>query len=179
MKRDKNYFDIFNSWDLLDDDVVKDIREGLADCNSMEPDEVPEERISEDFWRSLDDEKRNLDIETGGVIIALSNLGFWYGRRLGRKTIGTNVNNIFDFHDYDDYEWYGDKYNIRATLYHHDGRHHVLFRYVDSEEVAEKVCEKIYDGRIKTEKEFMKATKSIRPFIAKTYGWKEFGRQAA
>lgn len=177
MKKDKFYFGIFNSWDILEDEVFNDIRDGIAECNNLESNEVPDEWVYDSFWEYLNDEKSNLNIETGGYILAFASLGLWDGKHIGYKEIGTNVKEIFDFDGYDDYEWYADKYNVRATLYHHDGRNHVIFRYVESQEKLESLCEKIYDGRIKSERELFRSTKSIRPFVAKTYGWKEFGWQ--
>lgn len=174
----KDYFGIFNSWDCIDDDIRKETREMLAECNNMETNEVPDEWVTESILDCLGDEKMNLDIETGGYILAFANVGLWYGRRIGYKEIGTNVKDIFEsYFGGDDCEWYGDKYNIRAISYDHDGRTYMVFRYVSSREEMERVCEKIWDGRIKDEKSLFRATKSIRPFVARTYGWKEFGRQ--
>ena len=152
----------------------------LAECNELEENEVPEEWITESILDGLGDEKMNLDIETGGYILAFANVGLWYGTRIGYKQIGTNVKDIFEsWYGGDDCEWYADKYNVKAISYNHDGRSYMVFRYVESEEKLEKVCEKIFDGRIKTEKDLYRATKSIRPFVAKTYGWKEYGRHTA
>ena len=178
MKKDKFYFGIFNSWDVIDDEIRKDVREGLAECNNMELNEVPEEWIDESILESLGDEKMNLDIETGGYILAFANVGRWDGHHIGYKEIGTNVNEILEsYYGGDDCEWYADKYNVRAISYDHDGRTYMVFRYVDTEEEMERLCEKIYDGRIKTERELFRSTKSIRPFVARTYGWKEYGWQ--
>ena len=178
MKKDKFYFGIFNSWDVIDDEIRKDVREGLAECNNLEENEVPEEWIDDSILGCLDDEKMNLDIETGGYILAFATLGLWHGKCTGYKEIGTNVNEIFDsYHGGDDCEWYADKYNVRAIAYHHDGRNYMVFRYVETQEQLEKLCEKIYDGKIRSERDLFRVTKSIRPFVARTYGWEEYGWQ--
>lgn len=176
---DKFYFGLFNSWTYSDPEYIDEMRKELAECNDMELDEVPDSWIYEQAEFDMDCEKTNLNKETGGYIIALADLGFWNGRRTGYKKIGTNVNEIFDSYlGGDDCEWYADKYNVRATVSHHDGTHYIVFRYVDTYEEMLSICDKIYDGRIKTETDFFKVTKSIRPFIARIYGWKQYGRHA-
>lgn len=175
----KYYFGLFDSLEICDQDVFNEIKESLAESNEISIDEVPDEWVYDNFNDYLDDERLNLDIETGGYIIAFCQLGFWYGQRIGYRKFGTNVKEIFDYCSCDDGEWYADRYNVRANLFHHDGTHHLVFRYVKSEDALERVCDAIYDGRIKTEKDFFRNTKSIRPFIAETYGWKKYGKQAA
>ena len=179
MKKDKFYFGIFDSWDCIDDEIIKETREMLAECNNCEENEVSDEWVQESIMSQLDDEKCNLDVETGGFILAFADIGRWCGRVTGYKKIGTNVKDILEsFYGGDDCTWYADKYNVRAISCDHDGRTTMVFRMVESEEKLDALCEKIYDGKIKTERELFKATKSIRPFVADVYGWKEFGWQA-
>lgn len=180
MKKDKFYFGIYNSWDMYDDEVRNDIRESLMEDNEFFDDEVPESWIDDVISSYLGDEKMNLDVETGGYIIAFADVGRWNGRRIGYKEVGTNVNEILEsFYGGDECEWYADKYNIHAIACHHDGRNYITFRYVDSKEQLDKVCDMIYNGKIKTKKQLFRHTKSIRPFAAKVYGWKSYGRQKA
>ena len=151
----------------------------LAESWGCEPDEVSNEEIYDSIWESLGDEKCNLDKEINGRIIAFASLGLWDGRHVGYRKLGSNLNGIFRVaENYDDVEFYADKYNVRATLAHHDGTNYILFRYVEDYDKADRICEKIYNGEM-DEQEFMKATKSLRPFVAKIYGWREFGRQKA
>ena len=179
MENKKDYFGIFNSWDKFDEELLQEMREDIAECNGIKPSEITDEHLYQYFWGYLGDEKANLNKETGGYIIAYGNLGRWDGRRIGYKKIGTNVAAIFNICVNGDYEveWYADRYNIRLNATHHDGTHHIVFRYVKSADKADEICEKIYDGRISTEEEFFRATKSIRPFVAHIYGWKMYGRQ--
>lgn len=173
MKRSKSYFGIFNSWDRFNDEVMNDIREGIAYANEIEPEEVSDESVHETFWEYLEDERMNLDIETGGYIFAFGKLGLWNYSPIGYKKIGTNVSDIFKCCTNGDYEceWYADRFNVRLRAAHHDGTHHLVFRYVESAEKMDEICEKIYDGKITTEKQLFRVTKSIRPFVAKIYGW--------
>lgn len=170
-KIDKQHRVIFNSRDIYDDDVFNDIRDMLAECNDCTEDDVPDLWVYDTFNSYLDDEKYNLNIETDGVIVAFMDLGFWYGRRNGAKIIGTNVRDTLNsFYGGDDCDWYCDQYNAHCKASHHDGTHYITFRLARDMEQAKRLVEKIaYDGM--TEKQFRKATKSIRPFIAKVYGW--------
>ena len=170
-----NYFGIYKSFGLWAHSEIEDLRASIAECNERELNEVDDEWVAEDANSYLDDERENLDVETGGVIIAFGNLGRWNGRFRGYKIFGSNINSIL-VSSCDEVEWYADKYNVRGSLHHHDGTDYILYRYVPSREKAEKIGEKIYNGEITDESQFMKATKSIRPFIAKVYGWREFGR---
>lgn len=114
-------------------------------------------------------EKDNLNIDAGGVIVGFADLGLWNGHRQGGKVFGDTANSIFDYCE-DNNEWYADRYNIRGTFHHHDGTNSVLFRVARNREHAEYLVERIaYHGM--TEEQFRKATKSLRPVVAKVYGW--------
>ena len=176
----KDYFGIYNSWDCYDENIQKETREMLAECNNIPLEEVPENWVYESISDWLEDEKSNLDKETGGYILAFANLGLWDGNHIGYKEIGTNVNEIFNStYGGDECEWYADKYNVRCRASHHDGTNSIVFRYVNSEEKLEKLCDDIWNGKIKTEEQLYRRTKSIRPFVANIYGWKQYGHHAA
>lgn len=90
--------------------------------------------VSDRIWTEvvdgyLSDERMNLDQKVDGVIIAFADLGLWRGRRQGYRILGSTINDIFRVSE-DDNEWYGDGFNIRGRLTHHDGTHHVLYRVV-------------------------------------------------
>jgi len=124
-----------------------------------------------DEW--LDDERANLDKPLDGeqVIVAFADMGLWWGRPKGASVVGDNVHDIFETGaNYDWVRFYADRYNVRAELGHHDGTHYVLFRVAKSREQAERLVESIAYGSM-TEKQFRKATRSLRPLVAKVYGW--------
>ena len=131
--------------------------------------EITYERYSEDCELCLDDERENLDKEVDGVIVAFADLGLWDGRTNGARIEGTNVKDIL--HSNCDYlDWYCDRYNVRCSAIHHDGTNHYLYRVAKDWEQAERLVNKIaYEGM--TEEQFMKATRSLRPYVAKEYGW--------
>ena len=134
----------------------------------------PEEEISPEeycYWRNdeLDDERANLNLEVDGYIVAFARLGLWYGKVNGAKLVGTNVSQILSTSD--DYAtWYCDVHNVKCDTIHHDGRNHILYRVADTKEKAERLVNRIADGGM-SEEQFRRATKSLRPYVAKVYGW--------
>lgn len=83
--------------------------------------------------------------------------------------MGHNVANIL--HSSYDAEWYGDTYNIRGTMHHHDGTNYILYRVAKDEDTAQRIADKIYDGEI-DEAQFRRMTRSLYPYVAVVYGWK-------
>lgn len=176
-KVNKQHRQIWNSdVDIFDNEQLTEARECLIE-NGYNPDEITDEMLHNllyewnEMW--LDDERGNLDIETGGYIVAFADLGFWNGRRKGMKLIGSNVRDIFgSCYGCDNHDFYVDPYNVRYSGSHHDGSHSILFRMVDSRYAAERLEEWFCSlSHEPTEAEFRKKTRSIRKFIAKVYGW--------
>ena len=127
------------------------------------------ERYYEDCSTYLDDERGNLDKTVDGVIVCFADLGLWDGHHNGAKTFGDNVKNILSSSD-DYLDWYCDRYNVRGTGIHHDGTNHYLYRVAKNQQQADDLVNEIAYGDM-TEEEFRKATKSLRPYVAKVYGW--------
>jgi hypothetical protein len=131
--------------------------------------EISYERYLEDCDNFLYDERANLDIPVDGVIVCFADLGLWDGHHQGAKTFGSYVKNILhsncEFND-----WYCDRYNVRCNASHHDGTNSYLYRVAKDEEQANRLVQAIaYEDM--TEEEFRKATRSLRPYVAKVYGW--------
>ena len=142
-------------------------------CEAMK-DEITDEEITPEYYAfccetNLDDERANLNVEVDGYIVAFASLGLWNGRFNGAKLVGTNVRDIL--YSNDDYvTWYCDPYNVKAEMIHHDGTNYVIYRVARNKEFAEKLVNMIaYNGM--TEEQFKRATKSLRPYVAKMYGW--------
>lgn len=137
-------------------------------------DEITEEEITPELYYNdcenlLYDERANLNIEVDGYIVAFANLGLWNGNVNGAKVVGTNVSDILSS-SCDYCTWYCDPYNVKFEGSHHDGKNTAIYRVAKSKEQAEELVEKIaYHGM--TEKQFRRATKSLRPYIAEVYGW--------
>lgn len=175
-KVNKQHRPLWNSdVDIFDEELLKDARESYIE-DGYEPEDITDEMLRDRlyFWNeiNLEDEMANLNIETGGYIIAYCNLGFWDGRKTGLMKIGTNVRDIFASYSCDYHDFYVDPYNVRYTGHHHDGSHHLLFRMVADEDAAQRMMDKFAaNGYELDEADFRKKTKSIRKFVAKVYGW--------
>ena len=70
-----------------------------------------------------------------------------------------------------DAEWYGDGYDIRGRMSHHDGTNYVLYRVAENRDDAEQIAAKIYNYEI-DENGFRQVTRSLHPYVAAVYGWK-------
>lgn len=89
----------------------------------------------------LGDERQNLNKDVNGVIIAFGDLGLWNGRKQGYQILGDNIAGILQSTQYDA-EWYGDGYDIRGRMSHHDGTNYVLYRVAENRDDAEQIAAK-------------------------------------
>ena len=117
----------------------------------------------------FDDEITNLNIELPGTILAIADMGLWNGRFSGYKGIGSNLRGIF-YNNYDDMEFYCDAYNLKSTGWHHDGTNYIEYRLIPDGVDADKLKQAIYDGT-HTREMIRRYTRSLRPYVAKVYGW--------
>ncbi len=133
-------------------------------------DDFNEERYAEDCSIFLDDERSNLNVPIDGCIVCFAVLDLWDGQYKGAKIVGDNVKKILDTSCGDYVTWFCDRFNARCEDTHHDGTNTYLYRIAKNRKQAETLVNKIaYEDM--TEKEFRKATRSVRPFIAKVFGW--------
>lgn len=128
------------------------------------------EEWAEEVYRWLDDERSNLNKEVDGIIVVFGNLGLWNGRRQGYQILGSTIADILKS-QCDDAEWYGDGYNIRGRMGHHDGTNYTLYRIAKDRDEAERIADKIYNREI-DEEGFRRRTRSLYPYVAAVYGWK-------
>ena len=88
---------IWSNDSFMDDEA----REYYQDCQReyLEDDgyTVSDEEWGEEVYRWLDDERRNLNVQVDGVIIAFGDLGLWQGRRQGYQILGSNIADIVQF----------------------------------------------------------------------------------
>ena len=131
--------------------------------------EINYERYHEDCGIYLNDERANLDVEVDGWIVAFGVLGLWDGNHNAGCTFGNKVKNILKS-ECDYLDWYCDRYNVRCRASHHDGTNYYLYRVAKDREQAKRLVDAIaYNGM--TEEAFRKATRSLRPYVAKVYGF--------
>lgn len=131
---------------------------------------VSDEEWLDEVYNELGDERQNLNKDVNGVIIAFGDLGLWNGRKQGYQILGDNIAGILQSTQYDA-EWYGDGYDIRGRMSHHDGTNYVLYRVAENRDDAEQIAAKIYNYEI-DENGFRQVTRSLHPYVAAVYGWK-------
>lgn len=154
----------------------KDAKEMLLE-NNIPEEEITEDRVTNEIYDSIDlnfdAEVCNLDKELEGRILAIANMGLWYGRRTGYKVLGHNLNEVVTSTiGCDEKEVYCDAYNVLAKGYHHDGTNYVEFREIREDRDIDRLLNKIYNNEEVTRREINYYTKSLRPYIKKIYGIK-------
>lgn len=149
----------------------------IDDWEDFFEEEYPDEELSDIEKYELasemndmyfDDEKCNLDIPTDFTIVAIGDLGFWYGRRTGALELGNNINKIMRFFvdGMSDLELYFDGKDIKGRETHHDGTNHYTYRIMKKGKSFDTMMEKEL-----THDRILRYTTSIAPFVKKVYGW--------
>ena len=175
MKHDKKFL-IWSNWNLdIDDDGWKDYWDELADEYGEElTDNEKWDRLYDEINWQLDDERENLNIKLEDEIIVLGDIGRWDGRVRGYKLISSgNIRDCLS-DDCDYCTWYCDRYNFRFDGIHHDGTNHYLYRQLRPEltwEQRDNFLWKLRNEAV-SDRTIRRYTKSIRPEIAKVYGWR-------
>lgn len=162
---------IWSSYDLLDETAKEYYQNSQREILDDDCYEVSDEEWAEEVYRWLDDERSNLNKEVDGIIVVFGNLGLWNGRRQGYQILGSTIADILKS-QCDDAEWYGDGYNIRGRMGHHDGTNYTLYRIAKDRDEAERIADKIYNREI-DEEGFRRRTRSLYPYVAAVYGWKQ------
>ena len=156
----EDYRDSFNEWCEIND----------YDEDEMRIYDFAEEECS----RWFEDEQMNLKHTECGDILCIADLGLWNGRRSGYQIIkADNLADIFrvGMRGIDNYEFYQDRYDVKATLMHHDGTNYVTFREIKSGVNVKPLLDKIYNQEEFDQKLITKYTKSLKPKVSKVYGW--------
>ena len=163
---------IWSSW-INEDDWRDDIKEE-CELNGVEYDEDGLYYMAYELnSHYLEDERMNLDIDIPNGIIAIADLGLWFGRRTGYKEIGNNIADCL-YYDTDDAEFWVDSHGVfHAAMYDHDGTSYVVYKaWKDgvTEEQKENVWSALYFGKC-TNRMLRRYTRNIGGDIAKVYGW--------
>lgn len=126
----------------------------------------------------LEETRDNLDIPLSGAILAIGNLGLWYGRRIGYKEITSRRISDCLYSDRDTEWatwWVDERGDLCAEFIHHDGTNYVTYREWKegvSETQKENLKEKLYRGEA-TRKDITRLTRRLGAEIAAFYGWKD------
>lgn len=166
---------INNKWMIWSSDYdVEDFKEWLdeeyPDAGEYERDQL----VWDLNQQYLGDERMNLGkIVAPAGIVVLANLGLWNGRTPAYKEINSGKVKECLQYQYDDAEFYCDKYNFCGIEYHHDGTNFYTYRAWKenlSEQQRENFLRKWINGEAMSS-DVTRYTRSLRPEIAKVYGW--------
>lgn len=113
-----------------------------------------------------------------GEIIEIGSIGRWNGSFEGYKEHNTDIlKNAFvpnvDGMSYN--EWYVDKYNLYHKESHHDGTNLTFYRMFRPDLTYDQKCileNALYEGKCNP-RMLRRYTVSIRPYIAKVFGWRD------
>ena len=145
------------------------------------PELTEDERIKLMYEMNSDDleeTRDNLDIQLAGAILAIGNLGLWFGRRTGYKEITSRRISDCLYSDRDTEWatwWVDERGDLCAEFIHHDGTNYVTYREWKegvSETQKENLKEKLYRGEA-TRKDITRLTRRLGAEIAAFYGWKD------
>lgn len=169
---------IWSNTDIDFEQWKNDMMEYVEETYGDDRDNVSED----DVWHfihseldfQLECERKNLNQQTDGRIIAIADIGRWNGRVNGYKIIDANVKEIL-YSGADYTSWYGDGHNIISIQHHHDGTNYVEYRVIREDRNIDNLLEAIYNGEEISRKKLNYYTKSLYPYVAKIYGWKQKG----
>jgi hypothetical protein len=138
---------IWSSEVVFDEQTKSEMQESKRELLGDDSYILSEEDIADELQQELEDERCNLNKTIDGVIIVFGDLGLWNGRRQGYQILGNNIANIL-YSQCEIAEWYGDGYNIRGRMSHHDGTNYTLYRIAKDNDDAERIAEMIYNNEI-------------------------------
>ena len=131
--------------------------------------------ICNDWDRYWFEEEQSVMEELGrkcNEIIAVADLGFWHGRRIGYKDYRHLQDIMYTSCDYE--KIYVDGYgNLRKRESHHDGTNTILYRQWKDDITdiqKDNFRNKCYEGCL-TKQDIYRYTKSLGKLFCKYYGW--------
>lgn len=133
------------------------------------------EYARDEIDRWFEDEKSNLP-KTPLFIVAIADLGLWNGRKTAYAEYkDCSISDLME-HLYgrsiEDVDFYVEGNELKATQYHHDGKNQITYREVTNINGWQRVKEKLYNQEKVTKEEIQRCTKSLKPYVAKVYGWR-------
>lgn len=130
------------------------------------------DEVYDNIDRWYDDESDNLYKQLEGRILAIADMGLWYGRRTGYKILGNNLNEVLTSTiGCDEKEVYFDGYNIKAEGYHHDGHNFVEYREIREGKNINKLLNKIYDNEPISRSKLNYYAKPLGKYVKQIFGW--------
>ena len=156
------------------EELFRDIMNNLDQYDIEKGDEASAWELAHE-WNDdyLDDERANLDIDVGTIIV-FADLGLWNGHRAAYKILKSgNLRDCLNVCCGDYVEWYVDDRGdmiVRDT--HHDGTNTYTFRALrDLSDTQEwNMYDKLSEGF--TRRDVKRYTRRLGDYAAKVYGWK-------
>ena len=131
-----------------------------------------DEFIDDILNNDLDMLRDVLDINVGGAILVIADLGLWFGRRSAYKIIASsNIKDIFYDDNCDLCEWYLEHGNLKATACHHDGTNHYTYRVVKNADNIQSLLDDIYNGVAISNSKLNYYTRSLYKDVVNALGW--------
>ena len=156
-----NFIDM-NDWkDYLEENDLQDESfdkqyEAVADLN-------------QEYWYDEHDALKDCGKKLPARIIAIADLGLWYGRRQAYKFIDNLEDCLNSECDY--FELYCDQHQLRSRGAHHDGTNYVTYYLLNDIPGVDKFIDDLYYGKEITQARLHKYTRSLRPYLKEYYGW--------
>lgn len=150
---------------------LDDWKEFLEDEYPEVTDETAQYELAWDMnMEYLSDERMNLDMEVGRIVV-IAELGLWFGVRRAYKMLKSrNLKDIlYSDRDIVYAEWFVEDGELRGTGIHHDGTNQYLYRCLDRN-IDEELIIDIECGNASIE-DIMKHSHSLAPEVSKVYGW--------
>lgn len=152
---------------------VEDYKDFLSEQHpNVVDDYEKQELVNELNTTYLDDERMNLDIKLDNDVLVLGNLGLWNGNVPAYKYLSGNVNEALSASCDDEVYVYVDAYNLVVDGIHHDGCNHYVVRELKPGVPHDNpLTRAIVNGKFPTSSQISRYTRSLRPVVAKVYGW--------
>ncbi len=165
---------IWSNIDLDLDDWKDDLMEE-AEENGWSTDEASlYDLMCETNNGYLDDERAHLNVDAGGQIICICDLGLWNGRRDGYRImkssmIGDCLTIPFEYASF----YVDDDNDFCAKTIHHDGCNYYTFRVIrpDCEDELDRITDAIVEGDPDAVADLYNITDELGSKIANVYGW--------
>ena len=160
---------------------IKRTRQEMQECRvgwENETEEITDEEVVDYLYTVMQDdfdaECSNLNRELDNQIIAIADIGTWRGRRQGYQLCSHNLKDVLYVGNVNGTSYnhvYYDGYNVRKTIYHHDGTNYVTFRELRPNVNVDKFIDMIYNNEYISTEILNRYTRSLRRYVKEVYGW--------
>lgn len=163
-------------------DEMLDMTEWREEIEANYPDASPDEALELAYEMNSDrlsDEVLNLAIPLSGEVLAIADLGLWFGRRaaskeISPKTVGDILATQCDSDAVCETWMLNGVGDLCYEYHHHDGTNRIIYREIKpdvSPARIENLRRKIAQGTAKRS-DITRLTSSLGPRVKSVYGWR-------